>query len=780
MKAYKLKITIKTTKPPIWRRCIVPAGITFSQLTVILHKVIGWSGYHLSEYVFTNLKVRFREEVSDADNFIFREKVLDSSKYIIDYYLDQVKNFSYIYDFGDYWNHEVKIEEVLDDYEYDYPTVLKYKLDTPPEDCGGVLGYYEMLEDISDAKTPEQLETKEWFEDSFVSYDLDKVNAMLRMMVVTDKKVKPISERELQERSLRGKCKLDKVKGLDPKKSDKSTMGKTDYSSLKKLGKAFAELLKYSESFQGEQDDEESSYELDLEKYKSVEVVTSGNLMQDFMLNLNEKDVNNYIKYLQLTVTDYSTKLSKIKKILSFLSENPEYYLYVLYKNSLEVLFDIFDNNVSDLGFGKYISDSVYDAIQNSAMLGFFKVQDKGSKCVIQLAKDAGEIVAKLKQVDSESVYSNLKLVDKYLGAIVRNYGLIGIDEAIDIIKENNPSLKMDAKELKRMFYWHVRMKDMAQTGYNKLTQETFIFAPGYPAAEIMVYRQDHNIDKKIGYKQLDFSNPDTFTSTLGNMYYCWEEMAEMLHEQVALDEYEIEGYINRIFDDVVRGCTASQIYEDLKNNYPEKNPFGLYMYWHSSFACAAEMGLPYLKGYSRYEYYKETGSLPENLPMSDKALPQYNVGRNSELTMLPEEDQWKLFYIQGNDNLQHHKDKCIDIAKELLDKYGDDIYVLASLPEALMALEQRDMAKEVLRKMILMDHSLKKQINAMLKIINSGMKLAYFEDGPFDYDPFDDFDYTPQDPVIREHPKIGSNDPCPCGSGKKFKKCCKGKGIYD
>ena len=26
---------------------------------------------------------------------------------------------------------------------------------------------------------------------------------------------------------------------------------------------------------------------------------------------------------------------------------------------------------------------------------------------------------------------------------------------------------------------------------------------------------------------------------------------------------------------------------------------------------------------------------------------------------------------------------------------------------------------------------------------------------------------------VVREEPKVGRNDPCPCGSGKKFKKCC-------
>lgn len=46
MKAFQLKIAIKNSKPPIWRRVIVPAGITFSQLSLILNEVMGWSGYH--------------------------------------------------------------------------------------------------------------------------------------------------------------------------------------------------------------------------------------------------------------------------------------------------------------------------------------------------------------------------------------------------------------------------------------------------------------------------------------------------------------------------------------------------------------------------------------------------------------------------------------------------------------------------------------------------------------------------------------------------------------
>ena len=76
MKAYQLKITIKDSHPPIWRRIIVPAGLSFSQL-------------------------------------------LDSANYIIDEFFEQVKSFTYVYDFGDDWRHQVQIENVIYDYEVD-------------------------------------------------------------------------------------------------------------------------------------------------------------------------------------------------------------------------------------------------------------------------------------------------------------------------------------------------------------------------------------------------------------------------------------------------------------------------------------------------------------------------------------------------------------------------------------------------------------------------------------------------------------------------------------
>ena len=55
-------------------------------------------------------------------------------------------------------------------------------------------------------------------------------------------------------------------------------------------------------------------------------------------------------------------------------------------------------------------------------------------------------------------------------------------------------------------------------------------------------------------------------------------------------------------------------------------------------------------------------------------------------------------------------------------------------------------------------------------------------EEEELDWDGEEDFSrpYEPMEPFVREKEKVGRNDPCPCGSGKKFKRCCMGKGIYD
>ena len=181
MKAFQLKIAIKNSKPPIWRRVVVPAGITFSQLSMILNEVMGWSGYHMFEFEFYHQQLRLME---GAEEFVGNDAFdyLETSTTFIREFMEESEWFTYTYDLGDDWQHRVTIEQIIDDWEYNYPRVIKYKGDCPIEDCGGIGGYYECLSVINDKNHPEYEERLEWMKSQGYpqEYDLDYTNQKLQ------------------------------------------------------------------------------------------------------------------------------------------------------------------------------------------------------------------------------------------------------------------------------------------------------------------------------------------------------------------------------------------------------------------------------------------------------------------------------------------------------------------------------------------------------------------------------------------------------------------------
>ncbi|WP_411336562.1 plasmid pRiA4b ORF-3 family protein [Ruminococcus gauvreauii] len=179
MKAYQLKVAIKNSKPPIWRRVVVPAGITFSQFSIILNQTMGWSGYHLFRFEMRSSFAMIQEGDEEFTEFMLwnDEYCLDASKTYIDTLIEQEDWFTYYYDFGDDWRHKITVEAVLPDYEKSAPCVLKYKGNCPIEDSGGLNGYYDYLEIMSDPHHPHHNETREWaLEQGYEEYDMDAVN----------------------------------------------------------------------------------------------------------------------------------------------------------------------------------------------------------------------------------------------------------------------------------------------------------------------------------------------------------------------------------------------------------------------------------------------------------------------------------------------------------------------------------------------------------------------------------------------------------------------------
>lgn len=176
---YQLKITLKHTKPPIWRRVLVPDNLTLNQLHHVIQVAMGWYDAHLHEFNIGGISYGS----PDVD---FGMEVKDDAKVRINQVIGKnAKRFRYTYDFGDDWEHIIEIEKVLP-YESGriYPACVAGKRACPPEDVGGPWGYESFLETIRDPSDPEHEEMLEWVGGEFdpEEFDIDEVNEVFARM----------------------------------------------------------------------------------------------------------------------------------------------------------------------------------------------------------------------------------------------------------------------------------------------------------------------------------------------------------------------------------------------------------------------------------------------------------------------------------------------------------------------------------------------------------------------------------------------------------------------
>ena len=170
---YQLKVTLRGTRPPIWRRFQVPRDVTLHRLHRILQVVIGWTDSHLHQF-------RAGDTYYGTPDPEFSVEVRNEKKVLLGEVLRRPKaRMVYEYDFGDGWEHEVVLEAALPaPPKGRYPLVLAGKRRCPPEDVGGVGGYYHFLEVMGNAKHPEHRDLREWWGGPFDpdAFDVQEVN----------------------------------------------------------------------------------------------------------------------------------------------------------------------------------------------------------------------------------------------------------------------------------------------------------------------------------------------------------------------------------------------------------------------------------------------------------------------------------------------------------------------------------------------------------------------------------------------------------------------------
>jgi hypothetical protein len=177
---YQLKVTLLETRPPIWRRLLVPAGLTLEVMHDVLQLAMGWTDSHLHE--FRVGKKRFGKPDPD-DQLMDLPDVSDESTAYLFMVLGKARAKAvYTYDFGDSWEHAIVVEKVLQpEPGVAYPICVAGKLHCPPEDCGGIPGYYDLLAAISDPAHKEHEDMLDWLGGGYdpEAFSVEDVNGRL-------------------------------------------------------------------------------------------------------------------------------------------------------------------------------------------------------------------------------------------------------------------------------------------------------------------------------------------------------------------------------------------------------------------------------------------------------------------------------------------------------------------------------------------------------------------------------------------------------------------------
>jgi hypothetical protein len=178
----QLKITLQDSNPPIWRRVLVPAGMELEDLHDVIQAVFGWDNCHLHQFVDGGT---FYQAEDDEVYELPGVKVVNYAGISISDLLHKEKDeIVYKYDFGDSWDHTILLEKVLKPKAKQVlPICTKGARACPPEDCGGMNGYYHLLEVLSGPDCKGKRELLEWAGGPIdpEDFDLVAINARFRM-----------------------------------------------------------------------------------------------------------------------------------------------------------------------------------------------------------------------------------------------------------------------------------------------------------------------------------------------------------------------------------------------------------------------------------------------------------------------------------------------------------------------------------------------------------------------------------------------------------------------
>lgn len=156
-KTILFRCTLRGPAPNIWRQFKVRDDYRMDRFHQVIQIAMGWKNAHLHEFIFENRRVGLLIQ----DGFDLDDVENENEFYLRDFNLKKGDRFGYLYDFGDDWSHVLEVEDITDE-NLVVPICVDGERACPPEDCGGIFGYMDLLETLKNPEDPEYDDLVEW------------------------------------------------------------------------------------------------------------------------------------------------------------------------------------------------------------------------------------------------------------------------------------------------------------------------------------------------------------------------------------------------------------------------------------------------------------------------------------------------------------------------------------------------------------------------------------------------------------------------------------------
>jgi len=181
----RIRIALKDIEPEIWRRAEVPLDLSLKGLHDLIQAAMAWQDYHLFEFAIDEKVYGLPDPELDHGHKILQAKLARLETFVA----QGVETSDYVYDMGDNWQHTITVEAVEPaDATQNYPRFVDGARRAPPEDVGGVPGYYEFIDAVSKPRHSEHKRMLEWYGGSHDPNDIDALKLRLRLGTIAKRR----------------------------------------------------------------------------------------------------------------------------------------------------------------------------------------------------------------------------------------------------------------------------------------------------------------------------------------------------------------------------------------------------------------------------------------------------------------------------------------------------------------------------------------------------------------------------------------------------------------